>query len=222
MKICTCGHEFKAGEELCPVCGNRIEEIPESVETTAAPIGAVTSVTDAAAGEKKSETKERTKTEQANSDDAAPISAIFEKPVQPAQSGEKKIVKPETPKPGPKVELQTVANASTGKKLDPMKTPPPIESRYSVLNTPLTVLNVFIMLIPVLGFVYALVATLTNSKKANMRVLTSAFLTAYLIMIFLVAVVFLVLVLFFEVQFNEICGIVKYMIETLIRLVKAM
>ncbi|MBQ9950362.1 MAG: hypothetical protein IJO93_06550 [Clostridia bacterium] len=221
MKICTCGHEFKAGEELCPVCGNRIEEIPESVETTAAPIGTVASVIDTASGEKKSGTDEKAKSKQA-SDDAAPISAIFEKPVQTAQSGERKIVKPETPKPGPNVELQSVANASASKKLDPMKTPPPIESRYSVLNTPLTVLNVFIMLIPVLGFVYALVATMSNSKKANMRVLTSAFLTAYLIMFFIAAVAVLVLILFFEVQFNEICGIVKYTVDTLIRLIKAM
>ena len=217
MKICTCGHEFTENEKFCPICGNKVEDIPESANISAQPLGAisVSAPVEPAIQNKESSPEPKKKQE----DEVSPISAIFEK-TEPSPQVKRTVVKPEVPKPGPNVEIKPIANPSQGQKLNPLKNPPPIESKFSVLSPLSTTINVFVMLIPFIGFVYSFILVLGAAKKENTRVLATSFLTAYLIQIVLVAIVFLVMSIFFEVQFNQLCGIIKYMIDTFIRLIK--
>ena len=232
MKVCKCGYRFSDDEKECPVCGESIENAQE--EQDGSPFTVLgggmqgtesKSKEEAQPTEKKQNEQKAQVSPHAGEDGAAPISALFDGERDAAKKHEEHKVpvkKPERPKPGPNVEVTQVANASKEAKFDPMKTPPPVDSSYSLLKTGSTALAVFFLLIPVVGFIYALVLTLGGSKKENMRTLGTAFLIAFMIQIVLCAVVMLLMALLFEVQFNRLIEIISYTFNTFVSLIKTM
>lgn len=194
MNTCSCGHILNENDMVCPNCGKAVNSEPQI--KPAAPLGAAPVGTPINA-QKKSEQPEPV---------AKPISALFENP--PVEKAAPVRVRPEVPRASDKVEVKPMANPSQGGiKLNPLKNPPPVESVYSVLNTATTIANVFIMMIPLVGFVYAIILTIA-AKKYNTRVLAVSYLAVMLIFIVVLAVAALVLSFLFENVFNEICSII--------------
>ena len=233
MKVCKCGYRFSDDEKECPVCGESIKEAHEEQDGSPfSVLGGNTQNTEpkTASDTDHDENKQEEKaavdlSPHAGEDDVAPISALFDGERDAVKKGDSKkapVKKPERPKAGPNVDVQQVANAQKEAKFDPMKTPPPVDSPFSLLKTGVTALAVFFLLIPVIGFIYALVLTLGGSKKENMRTLGTAFLIAFMIQIVLVAAAMLVLALLFEVQFNRLIEIIVYTFNTFVSLIKTM
>ena len=216
MKTCSCGHVMEDGEKFCTACGRKYETaVNEPLD--AAPISSA--FVPVKPAEKKEPAKPK-KTDD-NISDAAPISSIFERKNDESKSAEKKKphVRPEVPKPSDKVEVKPLANATGGVKLNPLKNPPPLESPYSVLNPTITAIHVFFMMLPVVGVIYSFILALC-AKKHNTKMLGIAFLLVFLCIVVLFALAFLIMSKFFEPLFNEICGIIKYMFDTFLALIK--
>ena len=216
MKKCTCGHIFTDGETFCPNCGTAVADIPDIPED-APSISSIHTADDRTGSSVKNAPAEIPEPE------VAPISAIFDGP--PKTDGEKKInpvKKPERPVPGPNVEVKSVANAVKEGKFDPMKMPPPIESRYSLLKTGSAAVRVYILLIPVVGLIYSVILTLGGSKKENVRTLGTAFLIANMAAIVLLAAGLLAFILLFGEKFDAVSEIVRLTIDTFINAVKAL
>lgn len=213
MKTCSCGKVVDDDVKCCPECGKSLDidnaqevedKQPKQQEKPAAtPLGAMPIGTTIDMLQKK-KPDEQPK--------AKPISAVFDsnaaKPAAATASAPKK----EFPKAAEGVEVKPIANASQGRKLNPMKNPPPIESPYSLLTLGSLLVHMIIMMIPIVGFVYALLLVMM-AKKHNLRTVAVAVVMVYLILAVVIAVGALVTALLFEQEFNGFFEKIKYIFD---------
>lgn len=220
MKTCSCGYMVDDDSKFCPECGKEVPaNTAENNIPTIAPLGGVKPISaplQPQPAQQKKEAKPTLKTD--SESNAAPISAMFEKPDSPKAT--KQVVKPhESPKPSPNVEVKPVANATSSKKFDPMKNQPPLASQFATLRPGITILHIAILSIPIIGFIYALIL-MFSSQKYNTKTLAVAYVTLFLIVVTVAAAAFLILAKFFEPQFNSICRAIKYMIDTFMAVIQ--
>lgn len=210
MKKCTCGHVFKESEAFCPECGTHAADIPD-IPDDVMPISAIHSDDNT---DKKPSSHADVKTHD-DIPEVAPISAIFEgKKEEDIPASKPSPKKPERPIPGPNVEVKPMMNSSRDAKFDPMKSQPPTASRFSVLTTFSTAARIFVLLIPAVGFIYAVVLTLGATKKENVKTLGTSFLIVFMAQIVLLAITMLVFMQFFDKQFGRFFDVIRYTIDT--------
>ena len=234
MKTCSCGHILQDNELFCSECGKKYEindatEINDSLkavsESDAEPLGMIGQLgANINNEEKKPEEVKQPQTIQppkTQDGDANSIFTMFEKPEDKPKEAKKDIKKPDVPVPSSKIEVKTVPNSAGNSKFNPMKTQPPLDSPFSVLEPVSTAINVFVLLLPVIGVVYAIFLAISSPKK-NLKILGISFLSVFLVFCVVIAAAMLVLMFMFEPTFNQICGIIKYMSDTFFTLVKGL